>query len=335
MSRRPAGAAEARAGPLPDEPAAKEDARARMLRDVMEGLGRPQKELSPKYFYDRRGSELFEAITELPEYYLTRVERGLLERWVPVWTRETRPAAVVELGSGSARKTRVLLDALRPGALFVPVDMSETFLLDAAARLRQDYPELVIAPRVADLGVSLELPSELPRPTLFAFLGSTIGNFALPSAVRLLSRVRAGMRVGDALLLGVDLRPGDRKPVAVVERAYDDAAGVTAEFNRNVLRVLNRELGTAFDPGAFSHRAFYDAVERRIEMHLVSTTPQVVVVPGGGRVVLAEGESIRTEISCKYDRPMVEEIFREAGLRLLEWREDPEGLYGLVLGSPS
>jgi L-histidine N-alpha-methyltransferase len=306
-----------------------------MLREVMEGLGRAQKEISPKYFYDARGSELFDEITELPEYYLTRVERGLLERWVPEWAREQGPRSLVELGSGSARKTRILLDALEPGALFVPVDVSEAFLHDTADRLRSEYPRLLIEPRVADIALGFGLPDGLPHPALFAFLGSTIGNFTRPAAVRLLSRVRSHMTAADHFLLGVDLRPGGEKSVADVEAAYNDARGVTAEFNLNALQVLNRELGADFDPAAFRHLAFYDAEEGRIEMHLTSVESQIVHVPGGGGVFFREGETLRTEISCKYDRAAVEGLLAPAGLRVSGWQEDPRGFYALVLGSPS
>jgi L-histidine N-alpha-methyltransferase len=305
-----------------------------MLREVMEGLARPQKEISPKYFYDERGSELFDEITELPEYYLTRVERRLLERWVPEWTRELRPGSLVELGSGSARKTRILLDALEPGALFVPVDVSEAFLHDTADRLRSEYPSLLIEPRVADIAAGLGLPEGLPHPSLIAFLGSTIGNFTRPAAVRLLSRVRKYMTAADLFLLGVDLRPGGEKSLADVEAAYNDARGVTSAFNLNALSVLNRELGTDFDLRAFRHWAFYNAQESRIEMHLVSLASQTIHFPGGGSVSFREGETLRTEISCKYDRAAVEGLLAPAGIRVRTWQEDTRGFYALVVGSP-
>jgi L-histidine N-alpha-methyltransferase len=306
-----------------------------MLREVVEGLARPQKETSPKYFYDARGSELFDEITELPEYYLTRVERQLLERWVPEWARELRPRALVELGSGSARKTRILLDTLEAGTLFVPVDVSEAFLHDTADRLRSEYPSLLIEPRVADIASGFGLPDGLPHPALFAFLGSTIGNFTRAAAVRLLARVRRHMTAEDVFLLGVDLRPGREKSVADVEAAYNDARGVTAAFDLNVLSVLNRELGADFDVAQFRHSAFYDVQESRIEMHLVSLANQSVHIPGGGSVLFREGETIRTEISCKYDRAAVEGLLALAGIRVRSWHEDDRGFYALVLGSPS
>jgi L-histidine N-alpha-methyltransferase len=309
-------------------------ARARMLREVMNGLTRAQEEIPSKYFYDARGSELFEAITELPEYYPTRCERALLERWIPSWASALRPAALVELGAGSASKTRVLLDALEPGALYVPLDVSESFLLDTAERLRAEYEELAIEPQVGDFTRSLELPVDLPSPALFAFLGSTLGNFAPGAAVRLLARVRACMRSEDRFLLGLDLRPAGAKTVERLERAYDDALGVTAEFNLNVLRVLNEALGSDFDPSAFRHHAFYNEHDACIEMHLVSLKTQEVDVPGGGSVSLAEGESVRTEISCKYDRGSVDAMVEPADLEVHRWQPDDDGLYTLVLLAP-
>lgn len=304
-----------------------------MLADLREGLSRPQKELPPKYFYDTRGSELFEEITRLPEYYLTRTERALLERWMPEWTAALRPRALVELGAGSAAKTRIVLDAMEAadrGATYVPVDVSAEFLADTAAGLRAEYPGLDVVPAVADITEDLDLPG-LPEPTLFAFLGSTVGNFAPGEAVALLRRVREAMRPGDRLLMGVDLR----KDPARIEAAYNDAQGVTAEFNRNMLLVLNREAGTDFDPDAFEHRAFYNRDDHRIEMHLVASAPQTVHVPGMDPVRFAAGESVRTEISCKHDRASVEEMFSAAGLAVERWETDPDGLYALVLGSPA
>ncbi|HEV2147276.1 MAG TPA: L-histidine N(alpha)-methyltransferase [Longimicrobiaceae bacterium] len=309
-------------------------ARERMVEELRDGLSRPQKELPPKYFYDVRGSELFEEITRLPEYYPTRTERALLERWMPEWEGALRPRALVELGAGSAAKTRVVLDAMIAtggGGTYVPVDVSADFLAETAAALRDEYPSLEVVPAVADLSGETELPGGLPEPTLFAFLGSTIGNFTPEEAVALLRQVRRAMRPDDRFLLGVDLR----KDPARIEAAYNDAQGVTAEFNRNMLRVLNHEAGADFDPEAFEHRAFYDRGEHRIEMHLVATAPQTVHVPGVGEVRFAAGESIRTEISCKHDRASVDAMFAAAGLAVERWETDLEGLYALVLGAPA
>jgi L-histidine N-alpha-methyltransferase len=308
-----------------------------MLDEVRWGLSRDPKELSPKFFYDTRGSRLFEEITELDEYYLTRTERSLLRRWMPGWIGDLQPHALVELGAGSASKTRILLDAMRAqdaGTLFVPLDVSEEFLHDAAERLRGEYPDLTVRPEVADLTHPLEMSTELPSPSLFALLGSTLGNFDEAAAVRLLSHVRATMGSADALVLGADLRPGPGKSQAQLEAAYDDAAGVTARFNLNILRVLNREVGTDFPLDAFRHDAFYDPEEGRIEMHLVASRAVSVRVPGLGPVSVDEGESIRTEISCKYDRPTLDRILDGARLRVARWEEDDVGRYALVLARP-
>jgi L-histidine N-alpha-methyltransferase len=303
----------------------------RMLAEVAEGLSLPQKELSPKYFYDQRGSELFEEITRLEEYYPTRTERALLEAWMPALIRRLGSRALVELGAGSAEKSRIILDAMRDAGtaeLYVPIDVSATFLGQTAARLRREYPRLLVEPAVADIAEELNLPRRLPRPTLFAFLGSTIGNFYPPAAIRLLARVRAAMEPGDRFLMGVDLR----KDVRRIEAAYNDARGVTAEFNRNMLLVLNDELGADFDPLAFEHRAFYEPVAHRIEMHLVARETQLVAIPGIGVIRFEAGESLRTEISCKHDRESVAQLFEAAGLELEEWRTDPDSLFGLVVG---
>jgi L-histidine N-alpha-methyltransferase len=305
-----------------------------MLAEVAEGLALPQKELPPKYFYDQRGSELFEAITRLPEYDQTRTERALLEDWMPELIVRLGTRTLVELGAGSAEKSRVILDAMRSAGtaeLYVPIDVSATFLDQTAAQLRREYPRLLVEPIVADIGEELRLPRRVPAPALFAFIGGTIGNFYPTAAIRLLGRVRAAMAAGDRFLMGVDLR----KDIARVEAAYNDAQGVTAEFNRNMLRVLNHELGADFDPGAFEHRAFYDRSSHRIEMHLVSRRSQQVTVPGVGVIDFARGETIRTEISAKYDEASVADLFRAAGLALETWRTDADRLFALVVGSPA
>ena len=303
-----------------------------MIDDVRDGLGRRQKELPPKYFYDERGSELFEKITRLPEYYLTRSERSLLETHAHSLVGALRPRTLVELGAGSATKTRILLDAMRDAGCaeqYVPVDVSQDFLAETARQLRTEYPSLRVTPAVADISTSLGLPEHLPRPVLFAFLGSTIGNFDALSARALLGRIRRVMRPFDRLLLGADLRKKRR----VVEAAYNDGRGVTAAFNRNMLRVLNRELGSDFDVASFSHRAFYSAERHRIEMHLVSARDQVVHIPQVGDVHVTKGETIRTEISCKYDRPSVRRLLRAANLRLEQWMTD-EDRFALAVALP-
>jgi L-histidine N-alpha-methyltransferase len=304
----------------------------RMLAEVAAGLSAPQKELPPKYFYDHRGSELFEEITRLPEYYPTRTERAVLQSWMPTLIPELGTRTLVELGAGSAEKSRIILRAIRaagtPG-IYLPIDVSASFLDETATRLRRDYPGLAVEPVVADIAENFELPHGLTHPVLYAFLGGTIGNFYPPAAIRLLTRVRAAMQPSDRFLMGVDLR----KDVRRVEAAYNDSQGVTAAFNRNMLLVLNHELGSNFDPNTFEHRAFYEPVTHRIEMHLVSTIDQEVRIPDIGLVSFVAGESIRTEISCKYDRQSVAELFAAAGLRIETWRTDPASLFALVVGA--
>ncbi len=309
-------------------------ANTRMLAEVAEGLSAPQKELPPKYFYDQRGSELFEAITRLPEYYPTRTERALLEGWMPELMAQLGVRTLIELGAGNAEKSRIILDAMRAtglAELYVPIDVSATFLSQTAAQLRREYPGLAVEPAIADIAEELNLPRRIPRPALFAFLGSTIGNFYPPAAIRLLKRVRAAMEPTDRFLMGADLR----KDVARIEAAYNDSRGITAEFNRNMLLVLNHELGADFDPGAFEHRAFYDTTTHRIEMHLVSSRDQVVTIPGLEPVAFARGESVRTEISCKYDRKSVAALFAAADLRIEAWPTDANTPFGLVVGAPA
>ncbi|HET7275220.1 MAG TPA: L-histidine N(alpha)-methyltransferase [Longimicrobiaceae bacterium] len=300
-----------------------------MLAEIGAGLARPQKELPSKLFYDERGSELFEDITRQPEYYLTGAELALLREHIPRWIAEQRPRALVELGAGSASKTRVILDALcaHGGGTYVPVDISADFLARTAAELRRDYPGLEVLPVAEDFTHSVYLPASLPRPALLTFLGSTIGNFTEAAAVKLLRQVQTAMQPGDCFLLGVDLR----KNRAVLEAAYNDRRGVTAAFNLNLLRVVNRRVGADFDPAAFRHRAFYEARRHRIEMHLVSTRPQVVRVPGAGEFAFRDGETIRTEISCKYDKQSIEAILAAADLDLMEWQAGADERFGLAL----
>jgi L-histidine N-alpha-methyltransferase len=306
----------------------------RMLAEVAEGLALPQKELPPKFFYDQRGSELFEAITRLPEYYQTRTERALLESWMPELIARLGTRTLVELGAGNAEKSRIILDAMREAGtaeLYVPIDVSATFLAQTAAQLRREYPRLLVEPVVADIAEDLRLPRRAPSPALIAFIGGTIGNFYPTAAIRLLARVRAALAPNDRFLMGVDLR----KDPARIEAAYNDAQGVTAEFNRNMLRVLNHELGADFDPAGFDHWAFYDRSAHWIEMHLVARGAQQVTIPGVGVVRFARGETLRTEISAKYDEASVGGLFQAAGLRLEAWRTDADRLFALAVGSPA
>ena len=311
--------------------------REAMRREVTEGLARTPKELSPKYFYDERGSELFEDITRLPEYYPTDKEWEILNESVPEWLAGMRPATLVELGAGSARKTRTLLDVmdrLESGRAFVPVDVSDSFVRDTARVVSREYPALDVTSEVADISGAFELRSARPRPVLYALLGGTLGNFGPPDDVALMERVAAFMASEDAFLVGVDLRPGGGKSRETVEAAYNDGDGVTAAFNRNVLRVINRELGADFDPEGFAHQARYEPEDGRVEMWLVALRDQRVTVPGApGPVDLQEGEGIRTELSCKFTRELLEERFLLAGLELVRWATDRDGYFAMALGS--
>ena len=307
---------------------------AGMLEDVREGLSLPQKELPPTYFYDARGSRLFDEITRLPEYYLTRAEREILEQSSDEIAALVRPRSLAELGAGTADKSRTLLRAIervQSEVTYIPIDVSGATLSQATGRLHQEFPSLHVVPVVGDMRGELRLPHDIPRPLLYALLGSTIGNFSPIHAERLLARMRADLDAGDRILLGVDLI----KDPAVLDAAYNDKAQVTAEFNRNVLNVLNRELGSDFDLTAFRHRAFYSLPLHRIEMHLVSTRPQTVHIPAAGEFAFAEGETVRTEISCKYDRALVEEMFAASGLALERWITNDSEWFALATGAPT
>jgi L-histidine N-alpha-methyltransferase len=300
-----------------------------MVRDVREGLTKTPKELSPKYFYDERGSELFEEITQLPEYYLTRAERLLLEQKIPEIVAAVRPCSLVELGAGSATKTRLIIDEMRSSGCakcYVPIDVSKDFLEATAAQLATDYPDIQITPVVSDITEPFALPA-LAGPTLMAFLGSTIGNFPREPAIRLLSHVAAAMGPADRFLLGADLR----KDAEVINRAYNDSKGVTAAFNLNVLQRLNHELGANFPLKAYKHRAFYSSEHHRVEMHLVVQNAHKVVIPEIGEIQFQEGESIRTELSYKYDRSTLEEILMAAGLVMEKWLPAADGSFALAL----
>jgi L-histidine N-alpha-methyltransferase len=308
-----------------------------MLEEIQWGLSQPQKQLPAKFFYDTRGSELFESITELPEYYLTRTETGLLDTPVSGWVTEMEPASLIELGAGSARKTRILLDAMANRTAertYAPVDIAGDFLCATAETLKIEDPSLDMRPQVRDITWELDFVDDLPGPVLFALLGSTIGNFVGEAAVRLLSNVRSAMKEGDLFLLGADLRPGEGKSIERVKAAYNDAQGITAEFNLNMLRALNRDAGTNFDLAVFRHRALYNENEGYIEMHLVAEVAQDVRIPGGGIVRIGAGESIRTELSCKYDRPVLTRMLASARLGITRWCTDEDGLYSVALASP-
>jgi len=306
--------------------------RAALCRDAVEGLTATPKRLRPVWFYDARGSALFEDITRLPEYYPSRAEREILADRAREIAGSTLAGTLVDLGSGSSEKTRLLLAALREAgslALYVPVDVSEAALVGASEALRSDSPELAVHAVLADFGAQL---SQLPRDgrCLVAFLGSTIGNLPPAERAAFLAKVRAALLPGDALLLGTDLV---KDPAAMVA-AYDDAAGVTAEFNLNVLRVLNRELGADFDLDGFTHVARWGAAEEWIEMRLRSRRRQVVTLPRIGLVVtFGPGEEMRTEISAKFRREGIRAELAAAGFPLTRWWTDRAGRFGLTLST--
>ncbi len=308
------------------------DLAASLRTDVRAGLASTPKVLPPKYFYDGRGSELFEDITRLPEYYQTRAEAGILTARAAQIADLTKARSLVELGSGSSEKTHLLLRALRDvGSLesYVPVDVSADAIEWALPGLVETYPGLEVHGVVADFERHLHLlPTDGPR--LVAFLGGTIGNFEPAQRAAFLAAVGETLRPGDALLLGTDLV----KDPARLVRAYDDAAGVTAEFNRNVLRVINRELGGTFDVDAFEHAAVWDAGQEWIEMRLRSTRDQTVDVPALDlRVDFAAGEEMRTEISAKFREDKVAAELTAAGLRLAQWWTDEPGDFALSLAT--
>ncbi|HYB40969.1 MAG TPA: L-histidine N(alpha)-methyltransferase [Candidatus Methylomirabilis sp.] len=310
------------------------DRRERLEHDVRRGLTARRKSLPPKYFYDRAGSLLFERITELPEYYLTRTEAALLGEIAPGLFGEFLPDEIVEIGAGSAEKTRRILDAVSAGGRpvrYLPVDVDRQTLESSAAGLLRDYASLQVHAVVGDFERHL---SHVPPPggrRLALFLGSTIGNLDPPARRRFLVGLRELLLDRrDRLLLGVDLV----KDVKILEAAYDDSAGVTRDFNRNILRVINRALDGDFDPEAFRHCAFYNEAAARIEMHLVADSAQRVTLPHLGLDVhLRAGESIWTESSYKFTRERVERMLAEAGLALAEWHVDPSNYFALVWAS--
>ncbi|MEV7032966.1 L-histidine N(alpha)-methyltransferase [Streptomyces sp. NPDC093272] len=305
-----------------------EDATDAALRaDVLNGLTATPKTLPPKWFYDARGSELFEQITELPEYYPTRAEREILLARSAEIAAASGARTLVELGSGSSEKTRLLIDALTSLEVYVPVDVSESALTQAGRALVEERPALSVHALIADFTGRMSLP-ETPGPRLVAFLGGTIGNLLPAERAVFLASVRGLLAPGDALLLGTDLV----KDEDVLVRAYDDAAGVTAEFNKNVLAVVDRELDADFDPAAFDHVALWDAEQEWIEMRLRSRVAQTVKVPALDLAVdFAAGEELRTEISAKFRRDGVTAELAAAGLELTHWWTDPQGRFALSL----
>ena len=312
-------------------------AERRLADDVLDGLTRPFKEIPPKHFYDSRGSELFERICALPEYYPTRAEMAILRDQAPAIVAEASPVELVELGSGATAKARLLLDAMADREevrRYVPVDVSERMVREAAVSLVDAYPGLEVHGVVADFQRHLDrVPASVAgRPRLVALLGGTIGNFPPGSRRSLLRDVAALLGPEDHFLLGTDLV----KDPAVIEAAYDDAAGVTAEFNRNVLHVINRELGADFDAAAFDHVAFFDRRREWVEMRLRARRPMTVTVTDLDlQLEFAAGEELRTEVSAKFTRPRLEADYAAAGLELRGWFTDPEELFAVTLAAPA
>jgi L-histidine N-alpha-methyltransferase len=310
-----------------------EDATEAALRaDVLSGLTAHPKTLPPKWFYDAHGSDLFEQITELPEYYPTRAEREILLDRSDEIAAALPARTLVELGSGSSDKTRHLLGALTSlGTLrsYVPVDVSESALAQAGKALVEEFPGLDVHALIADFTAEMALP-DTPGPRLLAFLGGTVGNLLPAERAEFLASVRAMLSPGDALLLGTDLVKDERTLV----RAYDDAAGVTAAFNKNVLTVVNRELGADFDPAAFDHVALWDGEREWIEMRLRARSEQTVKIPALDLAVdFAAGEELRTEVSAKFRRDGVSAELAAAGLELSHWWTDTQGRFALSLST--
>jgi len=298
----------------------------RFLDDVMAGLSRPQRTLPPKYFYDAHGCALFEAICGLPEYYLTRAEIALMRGQVGDMAHYLGPGCVlIEYGSGSGRKTRILIGAIEPVA-YVPIDIARGQLGATAAEIARDFPRLRVIAVCADYSRPLALPEldDLGARRIVYFPGSTIGNFTPAEAVAFLAGAREQAGAGGGLLIGVDLK----KDAARLDAAYNDTRGITAAFNLNLLARINRELGADFDLSAFRHHAFYDEATGRIEMHLESVKAQAITI--SGRVIrFREGETIHTENSYKYSVREFQELAQAAGLAPIECWTDAEQLFGV------
>lgn len=294
---------------------------AELLKDVLAGLGKGQKELPCKLLYDERGSELYTRICDLPEYYPARTETGIMRDRIDEIARLIGPnCQLIEYGSGTSDKTRVLLDNLPQIAAYVPIDISKEHLMAAARDINEAYPALEVLPVCADYNNHIDLPvpsAPVARRVVF-FPGSTIGNFEPDEAVRFMRRIAKLCGPGDGLLIGVDLQ----KDRSVLELAYDDPAGVTSDFNLNILTHINAEIGSDFDISAFSHRAVYNETHGRIEMHLVSDAVQTVTV-GDSEIEFETGESIWTESSYKYTRESFAKIAGEAGFEVQHvWTDD-------------
>ena len=297
------------------------------IAEIVDGLMQPQKNISPKYFYDERGSQLFDAITRLPEYYLTGTEIGIMRRNISeIVELVGKQASLIEFGSGSSVKTRILLEHLDELAVYVPVDISEEHLLASAQQISSEFPDTEVLPVVADFTQEFDLPTPklMPLRNIVYFPGSTIGNFTHPDALELLKVMRHEARENGALLIGVDLQ----KDAATIETAYNDGEGITAKFNLNMLRHLNREYGADFDLETFAHDARYDPDDGRVVIRLVSTKDQVVHL-GDTKIDITDGEGILTEYSHKYTLEGFAEMAKRADFRVAKVWTDPAQLFSV------
>jgi L-histidine Nalpha-methyltransferase len=300
-----------------------------LTSDALEGLRKSPKQLSPVWFYDEQGSCLFDSICELPEYYLTRTEMQIMTRHAAQMAQRIGPhAALIEFGSGSSDKTRILLDKLESPACYVPIDISRDYLFETAGLLARDYPSLRITPVCADFTQPFDLPVHIAAAhrRVVYFPGSTLGNFETEAAQRVLTTMRTIIGRKGAILIGIDLR----KDPSVLKRAYNDAAGVTAEFNLNALRHMNRELGADFDVDAFEHSALWIENLSRIEMHLVSKRDQEVHL-GDETVVIQRGEHLRTECCHKYTLEGFAELAASADLAVTDVWMDPDRKFSVQM----
>jgi len=303
------------------------DARTVFLRDVLNGLSQPQKTLPCQYFYDAAGSDLFEQITELPEYYPTRTETAILTAHAPeIADALGKDVLLVEYGAGASTKTRILLDALDQLAGYVPIDVSQEFLLHTAQVLRADYPDLTVHPIVGDFMTRFGLPQDSHGQPVGFFPGSTIGNLSDDEIVQFMTSARTLLGDQSQFLLGVDLR----KDASILVPAYDDAAGVTAKFNLNLLTRINRELNADFDLTAFAHRAIWNDTASQIEMHLESLRPQNVQI-GGRAISFQAGETIYTENSRKFSIDTLRPLFEQTGWNLNKVWLDENRYFAVLL----
>lgn len=304
--------------------------RSEIIKDVSTGLNASRKSIPSKYFYDERGSQLFEEICTLPEYYPTRTEMSILELSAPIIMKSFERGDIVELGSGANWKIRMLLDAAGPSKLsglrYIPVDVSETALTEASEELLKVYPELEVLGIVADFTLHMDaVPCD--RRKLIFFLGSTIGNFNEKKREEFLELVAGTMNERDSFLVGFDML----KPEATIEAAYNDTRGVTSEFNKNILRVINRELNADFKPSHFDHVAFFNRDRERIEMHLRANRNTTVNIDDLElELNIDKNETIHTENSCKFSRDGVRHLVKKSGLDIMNWYSDDKGWFSLA-----